>query len=80
MVGPIPPRLEKPPLSSFLNVPTDGIKAVEISLVSVMLEQGDDPDMYVTLKESMEEPEPCPPQNVEVAMKRVVSEMIMLSQ
>ena len=39
-VEPIPSRL-----SSCSNVQTDGIEAVEISLVSVVLELGDDPDV-----------------------------------
>ena len=76
---PIPSRSE-PPLSSCSNVQTDGIEAVEMSLVSVVLEQGDHPDVYVPLQESIEEPEPSPLQTVEVAMVPEVSEMIVLSQ
>ena len=76
---PIPPRSE-PPLSSCSNVQTDGIEAVEMSLVSVVLEEGDHPDVYVPLQESIEEPEPSPLQTVEVAMVPEVSEMIVLSQ
>ena len=76
---PIPSRSE-PPLSSCSNVQTDGIEAVEMSLVSVVLEEGDHPDVYVPLQESIEEPEPSPLQTVEVAMVLEVSEMIVLSQ
>ena len=76
---PIPPRSE-PPLISCSNVQTDGIEAVEMSLVSVVLEEGDGLDVYVPLKESIEEPEPSPPQTVEVAIVPEVSEMIVLSQ
>ena len=77
-VEPIPPRSE-PPLSSCSNVQTDGIEAVEISLVPVVLEL-DDPDVYVPLQESIEERESSPPQTVEVAMEPEVSEMIVPSQ
>ena len=76
---PIPPRSE-PPLISCSNVQTDGIEAVEMSLVSVVLEEGDGLDVYVPLKKSIEEPEPSPPQTVEVAIVPEVSEMIVLSQ
>ncbi|XP_022792206.1 uncharacterized protein LOC111331365 [Stylophora pistillata] len=77
-VEPIPPRSEAP-LSSCSNVQTHYIDAVEISLVPVVLEL-DDPDVFVPLQESIREPEPSPPQTVEVAMEPEVSEMIMLSQ
>ena len=80
MVQPIPPRSEKRPLSSCLNVQTDGIEAVEISLVLVVLEPGDDPDVNIPLQESIEEPEPSPPQTVKVAMEPEVSEIILPSQ
>ena len=46
----------------------------------VVLELGDHPDVYVPLQESIEEPEPSPPQTVEVAMEPEVSEMIVPSQ
>ena len=59
-VEPIPPRSE-PQLSSRSNVETDGIEAVEISLVSVVLELGDDPDVNVLPKESIGEPGPSTP-------------------
>ena len=39
-----------------------------MSLVSVVLEVGDDLDAYVPLQEAIEEPEPFPNQTVEVAM------------
>ena len=78
-VEPIAPRSE-PQLSSCSNVQTDGIKAVEISLVSVVLELGDDPDVNVPPKESIEEPGPSTPQSVEVAMEPEVSEMNVPSQ
>ena len=68
------------PIPPSSNVQTDGIEAVEMSLVSVVLEVGDDPDVYVPLQEAIEEPEPSPPQTVEVAMVPKVSEMIVPSQ
>ena len=45
-----------------------------------MLEVGDDPVVYVPPEEAIEEPEPSPPQTVEVAMVPEVSEMIVPSQ
>ena len=78
-VEPIPPRSE-PQLSSCSNVQTDGIEPFDISLVPVVLELGDSPDVYVPPKESIEEPEPSTPQSVEVAMEPKVSEMMVPSQ
>ena len=57
----------------------DGIKAVKISLVSVVLELRDDSDVYVPLQKSIQEPELSLPQTVEVAMELEVSEMIVPS-
>ena len=56
-VEPIPSRSE-PPLSSCSNVQTDDLKAVEILLVSLVLELGDDPQVYIPLQVSIKEPEP----------------------
>lgn len=80
VVKPILPRSEKPPFSSCSNVRTDGIEAVEILPVLMVLELGDDQDVYVPLQESIEEPEPSSPQTVAVAMEPEVSEMIVPSQ
>lgn len=80
VVKPILPRSEKPPFSSCSNVRTDGIQAVEIPPVLMVLELGDDQDVYVPLQESIEEPEPSSPQTVAVAMEPEVSEMIVPSQ
>ena len=55
-VEPIPPKSDKPPLSSCSNVRTDGIEAVEIPLVSVVLELGDDPDVFVPLQKNLNPP------------------------
>ena len=73
----IPPRLE-PPLSSSSNVQTNGIEEAEMSLVSEVLDLGDDP--AVPLQESIGELIPFSPQTVEVAMEPAVSEMIVPSQ
>ena len=56
-VEPIPPRSE-PSLGSCSNVQTDDLKAVEILLVSLVLELGDDPQVYIPLQVSIKEPEP----------------------
>ena len=48
--------------------------------MSVVLELGDHPDVYVPLQESIEESEFSPPQTVEVAMEPEVREMIVPSQ
>ena len=60
-VEPIHSRSE-PPLRSCSNLQTDGIAAVEISLVPVVLELRDVPDVHVPLQESIEKPVPFLPQ------------------